>query len=259
VEAARGASTVYHCLNPAYSSAEWARLVPLYMGNLIEAAGEAGARLVVLDNVYMLGRPEGRRLNEDTPSNPCSRKGEIRARAAEQLFDAHRRGVVRATSGRASDYYGPGGRLTNFGEYLWKPVLSGGTGRMIVPLGAVHTYHYIPDVAAGLHSLGAAEADVEGRWWMLPCRPAGTAQQLIDGFARALGRLVRVTEVPAWMLRVMGLVMPLLREAGEMRYQWDEPFVCDDGRFRARFGTTPVSGEEAARATVAWAQSEYGR
>jgi hypothetical protein len=45
----------------------------------------SSARLLVLDNVYMLGRPHGRALNEDTPMNPCSRKGEIRPRAAERL------------------------------------------------------------------------------------------------------------------------------------------------------------------------------
>jgi hypothetical protein len=49
----------------------------------------------------MLGRPGNRPFDEDTPSNPCSRKGEIRARAAERLFEAHRRGDVLATAGRA--------------------------------------------------------------------------------------------------------------------------------------------------------------
>src|SRR6266516_580705 len=79
VEAARGASTVYHCMNPPYYARVWAELLPRYMENLIAAAGRSGARLVVLDNVYILGRPQG---NEDTPPRPCSRKGEIRARVA---------------------------------------------------------------------------------------------------------------------------------------------------------------------------------
>src|SRR5215510_2989773 len=57
VEAARGASTVYHCMNPPYYARIWAELLPRYMENLIAAAGRTGARLVVLDNVYMLGRP----------------------------------------------------------------------------------------------------------------------------------------------------------------------------------------------------------
>src|SRR5207253_2590069 len=96
-----------------------------YMENLIAAAGGAAARLVVLDNLYMLGHPRGRALNEDTPMDPCSRKGEIRARAAARLFEAHRRGDVIATSGRASDFYGPGGTLTGLGDFFWPRVLAG--------------------------------------------------------------------------------------------------------------------------------------
>jgi nucleoside-diphosphate-sugar epimerase len=257
VEAAAGAEAVYHCINPAYSTAEWARLVPLYAENLIEAAGAAGARLVVLDNLYMLGRPNGKPLNEHTPMNPSSRKGEIRARAAGMVADAHRRGTVRATTARASDYYGPEGRLTQFGSFFWRPALSGGVGRLVVPLDAVHTYHYIPDVADGLQALGCADDDVEGGWWMLPCQPAGTARQLIGRFAAALGRPLRSADIPALIVKAMGLFMPVLREMDEMRYQWAEPFVCDDSRFRARFDTTPVPSEEAARATVAWARAAY--
>src|SRR5262245_54921230 len=69
-KAAVGATTIYHCMNPPYSTRIWAELVPRYMENLIAASGETQARLVVLDNLYMLGRPAGRPLNEDTPMNP---------------------------------------------------------------------------------------------------------------------------------------------------------------------------------------------
>lgn len=127
MEAARGATSVYHCMNPPYNARIWAELVPRYMENLIAAAASARARLVVLDNVYMLGRPHGRQLDEDSPINPCSRKGEIRARAAERLFDAHRRGDIIATTGRASDFYGPGGTLTGVGDFFWPRVLAGKT------------------------------------------------------------------------------------------------------------------------------------
>ena len=87
-EAARGASTVYHCMNPPYSARIWAEVIPKYIDNMITAAGRSDARLVVLENVYMLGRTAGRPMNEDTPMNPCSRKGEIRAREVERLFEA---------------------------------------------------------------------------------------------------------------------------------------------------------------------------
>lgn len=257
--AAEGAATVYHCMNPPYDTKVWADLVPRYMDNLIAAASRAGARLVVLDNVYMLGAPRGRPLDEDTPTSPASRKGEIRARAAERLFQAHRRGEVRATTGRASDFYGPGGTLTGLGDFFWPRALAGKTVYSPYPLDAVHTYHYIPDVAAGLAALGCATDDVYGRPWMLPCAPAETLRQLVTRLAEKLGRPISVARLPRWVLRSAAVFMPLMRELDEMLYQWDEPFVIDDSRFRARFPLRPAGVDEAAAATVGWAVAHYGR
>jgi nucleoside-diphosphate-sugar epimerase len=256
-EAAQGARAVYHCMNPPYVTSVWAEQVPRYMENLIAAAGKAGARLVVLDNLYMLGRPAGHLLNEDTPMNPCSKKGEIRARAAERLFEAHRHGDVKAVSGRASDYYGPGGAQTYLGDYFWKPAIAGKTVWSLVDPRAIHTYHYVPDVAAGLVALGTAPEDALGLAWMLPCRPAESMRELVDRFARFLGRPIRMATVPRFVLGALALVVPLMREIVEMAYQWDEPFVVDDRRFREHFGLLPAEADAAARATVEWARSAY--
>ena len=258
VEAARGASTVYHCMNPPYYARVWAELLPRYMDNLIAAAGRSGARLVVLDNVYMLGRPQGKPLDEDTPPRPCSRKGEIRARVAERMWEAHRRGDVRATSGRASDFYGPGGTLTHLGDQFWRPAIAGKRGRVLVDPDAIHTYHYIPDVAAGLAALGTANDDAYGRPWMLPCAPAETMRALVARFSRELGRKIDLMTVPRIVLKILALVVPFLREIDEMLYQWEEPFVIDDRRFRAQFGLGPEDVKRAAADTVVWAKVHYG-
>jgi nucleoside-diphosphate-sugar epimerase len=258
-EAAADALTVYHCMNPPYSTRLWAEFVPRYMENLIQAAGRARARLVVLDNVYMLGRPNGRPLSDDTPMNPCSRKGEIRAKAARRLFEAHQRGDVRATCGRASDFYGPGGTLTPLGDYFWPRVLTGKSGQVIADPDAVHTYHYIPDVAAGLATLGSAPDDAFGKPWMLPCRSAESFRDLVRRIEKPFGGPIKLSVVPGWMRSLLSVVLPPLREMPEMLYQWDEPFVIDDRRFRERFGAAPEDADRAAAATVAWARAHYAR
>lgn len=256
-QAARGASTVYHCMNPPYSTRIWADVVPRYIDNLIAAAGNSGARLVVLESVYMLGRTGGRPMNEDTPMNPCSRKGEIRAREAERIFDAHRRGEVRATAGRASDFYGPGAVTSHLGDQFWKPVIAGGAGRVVVNPDAVHTYHYVPDVAAGLATLGSASDDAYGKPWMLPCAPAESMRALIARFSRHLGRNIQLNVLPKWAMKALGLVVPMIQEVNEMLYQWDEPFVIDDLRFRNAFHSEPTEVEHAAAKTIAWAKRHY--
>jgi len=257
-EAARGASVVYHCMNPAaYDRREWARLVPRFAENLVAAAGRAGALLVVLDNLYMLGRTSGRPMDEETPVNPCSAKGEIRARAAEAILSAHRRGEVRTITGRASDFYGPGGVGTYFGPQFWRPALAGKAVPMVVNPDTPHAYHYLGDVAAGLAALGSAGDDSLGRAWMLPCAPAETTRAMVERFASGLGRPIRLLRVPGLALRALGLFSPILRELAEMSYQWDEPFVVDDRRFRARFGFGATPLEDGARETMAWARRAY--
>jgi hypothetical protein len=258
-EAARAATVVYHCMNPPYDARIWAEMVPRYMDNFITASARAVARLVVLDNVYMLGASRGRALNEDTPMDPCSRKGEIRARAAERLFEAYKRGDVVAASGRAADFYGPGGTQTPLGDYLWPRTISGRTAYSPFRLDAIHTYHYIPDVATGLAALGCAGPDVYGRPWMLPCVPAGTLRELVDRLATKLGREIHVSQLPRWIVNTLAVFIPLFSELAEMLYQWDEPFVIDDRRFRDRFQLAPTDVEQAAVDTVAWATQHYGR
>jgi len=255
--AAAGATTVYHCMNPPYSTKVWSELLPRYMDNLIAASARAGARLVVLDNVYMLGRPHGRPLNEDSPMTPASRKGEIRARMAEKLFEAHRRGEVLATSGRASDFYGPRGTQTGLGDFFWPRALAGKTAYLPFRLDAVHTYHYIPDVATGLATLGCADAAAYGKPWMLPCPPAETLRALAARIATHLDRPVTLAQVPSWVIKTMGMVVPLMRELAEMAHQCDEPFVIDDSRFRARFQIGPTPVAEAAAETARWGIQHY--
>lgn len=257
IEAARGARTIYHCMNPPYSTKVWAEVIPKYIENLIAAAGKSGARLVVLESVYMLGRTGGRPMNEDTPMNPCSKKGEIRAREAERLWDAHRKGEARTTAGRASDFYGPGATLSHLGDQFWKPVIAGGKGRVLADPDAIHTYHYVPDVAAGLAALGTADDEAYGKPWMLPCAPAESMRALVERCSRFLGRDIRFATLPRWVTKTMGLVIPMFSEIEEMMYQWDEPFIIDDQRFRAAFGVESTEQDQAAADTVAWAKTHY--
>jgi len=94
---------------------------------------------------------------------------------------------------------------------------------------------------------------------MLPCRPAGSLRDLVSGFSGVLGHQIKLARIPKWSIKALGLAVPLMREMAEMLYQWDEPFVVDDLRFRKRFGSTPADANAAARATVEWATRHYGR
>lgn len=257
--ASHGAHVIYHCMNPAYSTSAWARDLPRLMHGIMDAAAHEGARLVVLDNLYMYGAPKARPFHEDSPINPCSAKGEIRAQVAETLTDAMRRFSLRACIGRASDYYGPGGTSTHLGDAFWPGALKSGKGQLLINPEHEHAYHYTLDVVRALMLLGTANDEVEGRVWMLPCTEAESTRALIGKFSRTAGRDIVPERMPAWQQSLLGTFVPMLRELREMNYQWEAPFLVDDRKFRARFAFTPTTLDAGAAATVDWAKAHYGK
>jgi nucleoside-diphosphate-sugar epimerase len=258
LEVTRGASVVYHCMNPAYSTRAWNEQLPRIARNLISAAGRHEARLVVLDNLYMLGRPGAEPLDEATPVAPVSRKGEIRARVAEQFMRAYRRGDARVIVGRASDFYGPGAVGSQFESHFWTRLLAGKSIQLLMNPDTPHTYHHVADVAAALAVLGEAPDDAYGDVWMLPCAPAVTTRELARKLAAAAGfPEARVHRVPRAAVKAMALFWPLMREVDEMLYQWDEPLVVDDSRYRSRFGRKVTPVDEGAAQMADWARGWY--
>lgn len=101
----RGASVVYNCLSAPYH--RWTTELPVLWRSVTDAAAEEGARLVVLDNLYMYGAPESP-ISEHTPERPTSRKGQIRKLLADEILERHHRGDLQAVLARASDFIGPG-------------------------------------------------------------------------------------------------------------------------------------------------------
>lgn len=257
-DALRGAEVVYHCANPPYH--RWAEaLLPLTRA-VVEGAARAGARLVALDNLYMYGRAPDGRMREDSPLAPCSKKGALRVQAAGLMLDADRRGDLQVTLGRASDFFGPGVTLTSiFGARFWPRLLAGKALETMGDPDQPHTYSYGPDVAAGLVTLGTTAADdVYGRVWHLPALPAESTRAWIERFCAAAGRPAKLTDLSPLTLKLIGLFVPEVREVPEMLYQWQAPFMLDDGAFRARFGATPTPAAQAVADTMAWAQQAHG-
>jgi nucleoside-diphosphate-sugar epimerase len=249
-EAATDADAVYFCLNaPNYH--RWAEEFPPLQRSVLEAAKATGARLVVLENLYMYGPTDGP-IRETTPVNPTSAKSRTRAAMSSELLDAHQRGEVRVVIGRASDFVGPGVRDSAFGEFVFEPALAGKRAQTMGRPDSLHTYSYVPDVGRNLVLLGSRE-DAYGRAWHLPNPPTRTTRNIIiDVYAAAGMRRTSVTALKRPMLRALGLFNRNVRELGHTYYQFDAPFVVDDSAFREAFGGHTTSWDDIVAGTVGW-------
>jgi nucleoside-diphosphate-sugar epimerase len=247
-QACAGATTVYHAVNVPYP--QWTETLPPVMEGLIGAAGAAGATLVYVDNVYAYGAVD-RPMTEDLPMTAKTRKGRLRAQLAETLLAAHRAGRVRAVIGRGSDYYGPGVANSVAGDRLFPHVLSGGKAMWAGNLDQPHSLTFIDDFARVLVTLGERE-EALGEAWHAPPAEALTGRQFIElAFAEA-GRSPKIGTVSPLMIRLVGLVNPMVRELGELAYEFKAPFVLDGTKYQRAFGGAPTTHAAAIRATLGW-------
>lgn len=247
--AAEGASVVYQCLNPPYT--EWPQLFPALQAAVLEAAAASRAKLVVMDNLYCYGPTDGRPLREDLALAARGKKGWTRARMAEELLQAHRDGRVRATIGRASDYFGPRGLVSHMGERTIRPLLAGKSAQLFPRPDVPHTYSYLPDIARGLIVLGDRD-EALGEAWHLPSPPTVTTREFIARVAAAAGVEPRLRAMPKLLARAVALVNPQLREVMELWYSFDEPYVVDHSKFARSFGDIATPLDEAIATTVEW-------
>ena len=164
--AAEGARVVYQCLNAPYT--KWPKLFPPLQRSSLTAAERSGARLVTLENVYGYGPTGGHPMTEDHPLGATTVKGRARAAMTRELLGAAKSGRVRIAIGRASDFFGVGVTQSTLGERVFANAVADKRADFIGDPTLLHTYSYVPDIAAELATLGTDERAI-GQVWSAPC------------------------------------------------------------------------------------------
>jgi nucleoside-diphosphate-sugar epimerase len=252
-DAAKGASVIYQCLNAPYN--QWPERFPPLQRGVLAAAERTGALLVSLENLYGYGTTLGRPMTEDLPLAATGVKGRARAQMTTELLAAAAAGRVQVVIGRASDFFGPGVTAgSTLGERVFGNALAGRRADFIGNPDLPHTYSYVPDIAAGLATLGT-DARAVGEVWHLPGPATGTTRALLNLVAAEIGHRVGVRSLPKLALRSLGLVNPVLRELAETYYQFSEPFILDTSKYQAAFGPAGTPLADAVATTLAWYQT----
>ncbi len=243
-------STVYLLAGLKYDRRVWQEQWPRIMRNVVRACSEKGARLIFFDNVYLYGRVDGP-MTEQTPVRPTSHKGEIRAGIIEFLQNEMAAGRVNAAIARSADFYGPHADKTSPASIMvFRRLAAGKSAQALVDPDTKHSYTYTLDCAKALCLLADAD-DAFGQAWHLPtAHPPLTGRVFIALAAEALGVAPRVSVLPAWTMKTLGLVVPMMRELAEMLYQNDSDYVFDSSKFERRFAFTPTPYADGIRASV---------
>src|SRR6185312_5812073 len=156
------------------------------------------------------------------------------------LAAAERSGAVLVSMGNLYGYGRPSGPMTPE-----SPLAATDTK------GRVRAQMWADALAA--HEAGrvrATDERADGRAWHVPSTVRSQREALTD-LAAALGRPEpKVSGVPWWALRTLGIGMPFLREVVDVKHQFDQPFVIDAGATTAAFGLTATPWSEVVAASV---------
>lgn len=248
--AVAGSEVVHLVAGLRYDTAVWQADWPRVMAHTMDACQHHGARLTFFDNVYAYGRVDAA-MTEDTPFNPCSRKGEVRAQIATGLLEAMRGGGLRALIARSADFYGPGATNSLIEAVLVARLRANKTPQWIGHPHAVHSFTFTPDAGSALARL-SLEPAAWGQTWHLPTSPeAITGEQLVRLANELAGRPQRLQVAPRWLLRAMGWFVPVLRENEEMMYQFEQDYRFDSRKIERAFGLRATTYREGMRRTLA--------
>jgi nucleoside-diphosphate-sugar epimerase len=247
--AVAGSSVAYLVAGLAYKLAVWKEQWPRIMRNAMDACQRHDCALVFFDNVYAYGRVDGP-MTEDTPYNPCSRKGEVRARIATMLMDEITRGNLRGMIVRSADFYGPGATLSLTYQTVTQRLKAGKTPQWVGSAKAVHSFTYTPDAGRTVAALAARPEAYGQVWHALTSKEPLNGELYVRVACELAGRPYRLQVAPRWMLAVMGLFIPVLRENMEMMYQFEHDYRFDSTKAEGALGLTATTYREGIAATL---------
>ncbi len=244
-----GSDVVYLVAGLQYNLAVWQEQWPRVMRNTIDACKRHNARLVFFDNLYAYGSVEGV-MTEETPFNPTSKKGEVRAKIATMLLNEIHAGNLRALIARSADFYGPDAIQSFPYATIFQRLKAGKSPQWLGSATNVHTFTFTPDAGKALAVLGRS-TEAYGQTWHLPTtKEPFTGEDFARLACELAGRPYTLQVLPRWMMRLLEVFIPVLRENEEMMYQYDRGYRFDSSKIESAYGLQAASYRQGISACL---------
>jgi nucleoside-diphosphate-sugar epimerase len=252
--AVEGCDVVYLVVGFDYTLKVWEENWPRLMRATINACIKHNARLVFFDNVYLYDLNAISQMTEESQINPPSRKGAVRKQIAQMLMDEVKAGKLLALIARSADFYGPDNDKSFVNEMVYKNFRKGKRANWFLDADKKHSFTYTPDAAKATALLGNTE-DAFNTVWHLPTdKNVLIGREFVGLFSKEMKVANKIFVIPAWIVKLAGIFVPVLKEMVEMMYQYDRDYFFDSSKFEKRFNFKTTTYQEGVRATV-----EYGK
>ncbi len=245
-----GSEVVYLMVGFDYKLKVWQDKWPKLMRATIDACIKHNSKLVFFDNVYLYDKNSIPHMTEESPINPPSKKGMVRKEIAEMLLNEVRSKKLTALIARSADFYGPNNEKSFLIEVVYKNIKKGKKPNWFIDADKKHSFTYTPDAARATALLGNTE-DAYNQVWHLPTdRNILTGREMVELFTDEMKAENKISVLPAWLLKLLGMFSPLMREMPEMMYQYDRDYFFDSGKFDKRFNFQTTTYQEGVKETI---------
>jgi nucleoside-diphosphate-sugar epimerase len=248
-KAIAGSDIVYLTIGFEYKLKVWQKNWPALMSTLIESCKKHKAKLVFFDNIYMYDKSEMPHMTENSVINPSSKKGKVRAEIAQMILNEVAKGTLTALIARSADFYGPNAN-NNITQMIIDNFKKGKKADWIAKADKMHNFTYTPDAGKATALLGNT-VDAYNQVWHLPTsHEKMTGKQWIEAIAKEMNVQPKFRVLPVWMMGILGIFMPQIRELRDISYQSDRDYFFDSSKFEKRFGITATPVSVGIRETV---------
>lgn len=252
--AVKGSEVAYLTVGLKYNLSVWQKQWPVIMQNVIDACINHHCRLVFFDNVYMYDKRAIPHMTEQSPSNPPSKKGKVRAQLVQMINKAMAEKGLKAIIARSADFYGPGAKNGILNILVINNYAKGKAANWQSNAHKIHSATYTPDAAKATAILGNTESAYNQVWHLPTTSEQLTGKQIIELAAQIAKRKPSYMVLPPFLMTVIGLFSTQIKELVEMQYQNNQDYFFNSEKFNKAFQFTPTSFKDGIRQTMEYAK-----
>lgn len=249
-KAIAGSEVVYVTIGFTYNLKVWQKIWPAFMREVIRSCKINNARLVFFDNMYLYAKDAVPYMTEEAPVGPPSEKGKVRQIVRDMIVSEVENNNLTALIARSADFYGPGNKNSALRLMVAENLMKGKKAQVFGDPTKIHTYTYTPDAAKATAILGNTDDAFNQEWHVPTTKERLTTYNWIELIAKELNAEQKVQIVPVFMLKLLGLFVPIMREFPEMLYQYEQDYIFDSSKFEKRFGITATSPGDGVKQMV---------
>lgn len=229
-EAVKGVDLVFHSINIPYE--KWNPALFNILEAILTQCRKHDKPLIYVDNIYSYGR-QSAPVSEVISRHPHTKKGNIRLQLQQQIQISSVPYII----AHFPDFYGPKAESTIL-QYTFKDMLKKPSALFVGGTKLQREFIYTKDGAKALAELALREECYDQSWNI---SGAGTisGEEIAVIASSYFAREIKVKPIHRWMIAMLGLFNPSMREVVEMMYLNETPVILDGSKYEKEIGALP--------------------